>query len=534
MHSNVKLPKATKNLKRPTTMAPPNTTILVARPPRIPTMTSLSETVGSNSASTQDRCRSASHFLHGFNVEDIQDVRSIPDPPTPQPRKRRLSTPGNLRSFQDVTNQHELKSVPTKHVTSRRARKSLCHVPSPAVEVAPEPPAKEGPESPLIPSYLDESKQLPSPSSTPICLDVDFDDDGQEHRTTSRRRRKRQSMVVPTELVVKPLEEETAATMKPSAFEGTMQDLKELQRLVRGYCSLPLEKRDFSEQALKIKETTGYTLHNNFNKDGTGSSLDHAGRRLIYQKISPVIEEMEQRKLEDTHMWEQKTGCRVEKSRSGKFKYVAMETEKKISSKIYMKRYMAVLRANAPARLARANQWKSKLLDETAESPKEDKEASTTSVAFHKNTSDDGNHESPSNDALDLALVALDQQAQDEDSAPEEGEPSMELCDLSVSLDMGDVTNIACSLEEKNMLSASTSTTGETAEETAPDMSPETVIMPSRDHSSKDPDIARAEQVLWRRIDKALEDYSQEVLGIMRERKRQKTSRPSDTIIDLK
>lgn len=504
-------------------MAPPNSPLIVSRPPRIPMMASIAtDNTYMDHSSRKDMpssTRSASHFLDGFNVDDIKDVRSIPDPPTPQPRKRRLSTPMNLRSFQDVTNNPESKPNTLKNVTNRRARKSLCHVPSPAVGVQ----ESRTTAAPLIPPHLDESNQ-PSSASTPICLD---DDDDNPNTGSSRRRKKRQSMVIPNELVVQPEKgEEGPASIpsKPSSFKGTLQDMKALQVFVRGYCSLPVEERDTSDQASKIQESTGYALHNNLFKDDV-NSLDHAGRRLIYHKISPVIQDMEQRKLEDILMWEKETGCRVEKSRSGKYRYLALDTNKKIGSAKYMKRYMAVIHDNAPERLAKANVWKAKL--QQVPEPNESGRAPAKS--------EDGcaKEEESSNAAfLESALVALDQQVQEEESAAPASRPqssqgegvsntSMELCDLSVGLDMGDAANI---LEEKDVVSACSSEEAVPPEDETASSPQEAVGMPSRDQSSKDPDIARAEQTLWKRIDEALQEYSQEVLEIMRERKRQKTN----------
>jgi hypothetical protein len=486
----------------------------------------------------------SAHFLDGFNVEDVQDFRSIPDPPTPQPRKRRLSIPMNLRSFQDVTNNNPESNDSSRKVSSRRARKSLCHVPSPVIEQQQRQEEQETAAGPLVPPHLDESK-LPSSAGTPICLDDDHDDGYDYHKRTcssssSRRRKKRQSMLFPKDFVG-PQQEEVipaATTLKPSSFQGTLQDMKDLQGLVRGYCSLPLEERDASREARGIEQSTGYVLHNNLKKHTTTETLDHAGRRLIFQMISPVIQQMDQRKLEDTHMWEQETGCRVEKSRSGKYRYYALHTNTKTGSTKYKNRYMAVIHRNTHQRLAKANAWKEKLLveEEIREPPEPNDTATPSSLVINQEEEED-----PA-DALESALVALDHQVQEERTAAgktqvpteKEGEcntsSSMEVCDLSVSLDIGDATNLSSS-EEKDLAttttssSSSSSSSGEaecTKQNDDTATSSQLVVMPSRDQASEDPDIARAEQKLWRRIDEALKDYSQQVLEVLRDRKRQK------------
>ena len=51
--------------------------------------------------------------------------------------------------------------------------------------------------------------------------------------------------------------------------------------------------------------------------------------------------------------------------------------------------------------------------------------------------------------------------------------------------------------------------------------------LPPRDQSSTDPDLAKAERRLWSRIDSALEDYSNEVVAIMR-RKRTRSNQNVD------
>ncbi|CAJ1930460.1 unnamed protein product [Cylindrotheca closterium] len=605
-------------------MAPPSSPLVLSRPPRAPNAVSLSIHVDHVEKSGIPRgpssCRST-HFLDGFNVDDCLDVRTIPDPPTPQPRKRRLSIPVNLRSLEDVTNNPSANKSSKRDdgEKKRKARKSLCHVPSPIV-------VQQNPViPPLVPHRLEEGQpesseadaqemvnhhhhQPPTSAKTSICFDDDEneDNDGTVHRRISssrngsRRRKKRQSMIIPSELIIPPQPLDTAqavlpkvsppssATMKKK-FEGSLQDMKNLQALVRGYCDLPVEDRDISDQARTILESTGYPLHNNVNRPASPISDNDKPirnlRRSILRKIAPVIQDMDKRKIHDTKMLEDATGCRVEKgTRSGKYRYYSLETSNKVPPAEYKDRYMAFIENGAGNRAAQAEAWKEKLIENQDEEEvvmEEQEEAMISTEVVDPDASRQLKTEtklreeiameepvSPLSDTseskvLQVESPQLDLQAQEESSraeAPveehdkesdhqqqqEEGDEDdkMELCNMSASLDMGDIDALPVDLDggseteaqEKKEAKANearvdpqnqeeeTHASQENQLQVEERNSPPVVALPSRERGqSNDPEIARAEKRLWKRIDDALHDYSEEVMKILQKRKRQKT-----------
>ncbi|KAL3942448.1 MAG: hypothetical protein SGBAC_003371 [Bacillariaceae sp.] len=602
-------------------MAPPSSPLVLSRPPRAPKVPSLAIHVDTIEKIELPRgpssCRST-HFLDGFNVDDCLDVRAIPDPPTPQPRKRRMSIPVNLRSLEDVTNNPAAKQGSNRKDGStdkkRKARKSLCHVPSPSFLQQQNPVIP-----PLVPLHLDDGQtdsgeahsqemvmvnQPPVAAQTPIC----FDDDGEDNddtlhrrnsssRNSSRRRKKRQSMVIPTDLIIPPEPLNTAQAVLPKVspassttnkkkFEGSLQDMKNLQALVRGYCSLPEEERDSSDQARTILESTGYPLHNNVHGPASPTTSENDKpnpnvRRSILRKIAPVIQDMDKRKVRDTKMLEDATGCRVEKgTRSGKYRYFSLETSEKVPSVEYKDRYMAFIENGAGRRAAQAEAWKEKMV-ENQEVVEVQEDGAVMSIAVESSeASRQLKTEANSIEKVAVAVAVveelvsplsvtsessklqveepqLDQQAQEDTSTAEdpveeededkkgedpveeeEDDDKMELCNMSASLDMGDIDVLPVDLDgdsesveeqEKEVTEAiidsqnqEEETHNQTGEEDT--NSPQAVALPSRDRGeSDDPEIAKAEKKLWKRIDNALQDYSEEILKIMQRRKRQKT-----------
>jgi hypothetical protein len=366
-------------------------------------------------SASQPRASNHGHFLHGFNVADCFDVRSIPDPPSPAQQhvvrsssssKRRVSTAMMLPRLGDVTNrgggarkdnhnnmggtEFTKTTTNTKNNGSvaNRKRKSLAHVPSPTI-------------SPIVLDQRDDPFQCdrgreqhkdsemvvhrPRTLQVELCLESNEEDDdgGMRSRVSPKRRKKRQSMVIPdprtlqVDIIPSQQEDSLSAYGLPSNtrqnpskakqfFPGDMQSLMGLRKLVHEYCALPEEKRTLSEQATAIRETTGYALLSSpqdvFTSTNSSSNDILANRRLVLQKISPVMMQMEKRRGHEIKQWEQDTGCRVEKStRSGKYKYYCIESNQRVSTQEYSKRYMLVIEGREGERKAWTKTWMDKL-----------------------------------------------------------------------------------------------------------------------------------------------------------------------------
>mmetsp|Transcript_63026 Transcript_63026/g.153507 ORF Transcript_63026/g.153507 Transcript_63026/m.153507 type:complete len:786 (+) Transcript_63026:249-2606(+) len=345
-------------------------------------------TLGSFPSSVQQK----QHFLQGYNMGSHRlDVRSIPDPPTPLPpqirshnsrRRTSLSThhymmsssttaAGGKVSLEDVTNQglamgftlnNTSAAVSTNDSETQKKRKTMF----------------------LIPSSSSSSSDFERQSQQ-LCLAGD-DGDGEEHEDGSppKRRKRRQSMVLPIKVDASDADSSPSQTSrdqqktKPSSlmlFNGDSASMRELQTLVRNYCAKPNSERDGSQEVATIRQLTGYALsgstaNRDLNEDKNQGAI-HQGRqskstvllassrRLVMEKLGPVMAEMERRKVEDKQKWEHVTGCRVAKSqRSGKYRYFCTASNMKVSSQEYKGRYMSILEQEKPDRESKAQAWK--------------------------------------------------------------------------------------------------------------------------------------------------------------------------------
>mmetsp|Transcript_583 Transcript_583/g.644 ORF Transcript_583/g.644 Transcript_583/m.644 type:complete len:671 (-) Transcript_583:884-2896(-) len=342
-------------------------------------------TINPSRSASQPRSLQTSHFLDGFNVADCFDVRAIPDPPSPtnsKCRHRRRVSSSVLRpmSSRDVTNRGNnqgLEGSDTATITgksgssARRKRKTLSHVPSPLV-----PEDKQNYGFPDNQGREENNDVEKKPKNLRIKLCHDDDEDAEMITVSPKRRKKRQSMVIPSNI---PFQDdgtkssnsdsfmgiESPLKKKNKIFPGDLKIMQELRYLVRSYCGISSEtERGFSEEAKSILEITGYQLPKK-NMTTTGSNNSRAilsNRRLVIQKIAPVLTQMEKRRERDTKQWESDTKCRVTKSvKSGRYRYYDVESNQKISSQEYKRRYITVLEDSRSDRLARAQAWMTKI-----------------------------------------------------------------------------------------------------------------------------------------------------------------------------
>ena len=152
---------------------------------------------------------------------------------------------------------------------------------------------------------------------------------------------------------------------KKKFFPGDFKSMQKLRNLVRGYCALSSEaERGMSDEAKEILEITGYSLPKKTATagDSNNSRAVLSNRRLVIQKIAPVLTKMEKRKEHDIKQWECDTRCRVTKSgRSGRYRYYDIESNQKVGSQEYKRRYISILEYGRPGRLANANTWMNNL-----------------------------------------------------------------------------------------------------------------------------------------------------------------------------
>lgn len=359
---------------------------------------------GTSRSVSQPKASQNAHFLDGFNVADCFDVRTIPDPPLPSPsnsrsrhHRRISSTVLRPISSRDVTNRKNNQITITNDTTgsdtkssfrTRRKRKTMLLVPSP---LSPEGQQKLDSNSTLYVSEKGKEQKFDAEvrregPQINLCRD-DYEDENGIAMRSPKRKKKRQSIIIPCHL---PLEVDVSSSYTTSAKhlqseshsdknpplggkkEFSPIDFKSMQKLrnlVRGYCALsPGEERRLSYEAKEILSITGYAMPRKITTvdNGNKSETMFSNRRLVIQKIAPVLSQMEMRKKRDIKRWETSTECRVTKSeKSGRYRYYDIESKKKVGSQEYKRRYISILQDDRPNRLSKAHLWMNELNHES-------------------------------------------------------------------------------------------------------------------------------------------------------------------------
>eukprot|EP00536_Pseudo-nitzschia_multiseries_P007201 jgi/Psemu1/324650/estExt_fgenesh1_pg.C_1660020 len=423
-------------------------------------------------SASQPRASHNAHFLDGFNVAGCYDVRAIPDPPSPcntASRHRRRVSSAVLRpmSSRDITNRGNNQNTETsdgvgaKSSSSvRRKRKTLSHVPSPMISS----------EEPNFQLHATDSARVNESSTASAIETYTFEDDS-SHETDkgcSKRRRKRQSMVIPSDL---PFQEHTDTLPKlPSPkeyqkknkffFPSDYKQMQQLRNLVRGYCALSSDKeRGESDDGKEIQALTGYELPRRVATKGSGDRSQDilANRRLVIQKIAPVLAQMEKRKGRDVKQWENRTGCHVTKSeRSGRYRYYDIASNQRVGSQEYKRRYVSCLEETRPYRLAKAQEWMNNLNpveEEISKIHAENFRMSEGPVSIYVDQQDYNAidySDMKQKEAFDPPRTNNLKRAERVDSRYVGTTDRMEICDVSLSLDYGEQQSSDTSMVNNN------------------------------------------------------------------------------------
>jgi hypothetical protein len=298
-------------------------------------------------------------------------------------------------------------------------------------------------------------------------------------------------------------------------------------------------------------------------------------RRLVFQKIAPTMTEMEKRKGIDIKQWENDTGCRVEKSsRSGKYRYYGVKSNQRVSSQEYKQRYMTVIEEGRADRAARAQLWMdmvklenqlNNIFDPIIQSNPDESYLTKTLAnnemkqkeAFLPPRSDlsrgsstgsiDGDYGTAEN--RDVGVKLASNIFANCASIMKPSTESRTIAMTQTEIGPAEIVEVSSEDTDESSSRASTpspvptvfstiaalNTRGTTAQAvliaqsrdegidedltTGGKMLPSDVPLlpfPSRDVESMDPDIAQAERRLWEKIDIALQEYSEEVMIIMK------------------
>ena len=244
------------------------------------------------------------HFLHGINVENCQNLLSIPDPPTPgKVNRRRQSSPGPMLQplpFDDThsskvnqRNNHadDSKVALRSKQKPKRPRKSFSHIPSPVLTDLNPISSRRGDGDDETGIREGGATETTTESSYESFYSLQVADDYVEKFdadvSVTKRRKKRQSIALPSDTTTgtqeyfstfmtykkapptAQKEEQPSATVSTTLSVASMeqrptavnsQDLQELRKLVRNYTSLPLDSRSKCQDLQVIRERTGYVL----------------------------------------------------------------------------------------------------------------------------------------------------------------------------------------------------------------------------------------------------------------------------------
>jgi len=275
--------------------------------------------------------------------------------------------------------------------------------------------------------------------------------------------------------------------------------MHEIKAAIRKYCSLSLNERYKSDEAIRVEELTGYPLISSMDKinrkemekgsitspirlnwaSSQSSSMSPASlvklsndmKRNLFEKIRPLVQIMEKKKKEDIAFLEGATGCRVERKRS-KFRYVSLTTGKKVSAREYERRYLFKIQ-----------------------------------------------------EQRDVKVLEMEQKVQA--NAEVKAKSVGDVLAPTIASDEEEKTQTLCTTEKSQNGSAIKSSPGkskaannkETFEDWLPDCDENAFDIPSKEEIRSDPELAEAEHKMHEAFNRAAEEYSRSVQRIRAKRK---------------
>lgn len=526
-----------------------------------------------------DSSNTPSHFLHGIHLDSCDDILALPDPPTPNDRQNgraALSKTPQFSPLVDISNGSNSKRVAdqgsemnqwSSHLNSsgasrsartKRSRQSLCHVPAP---------------NPL-------NHPITTKSTSTSRLEKEMEEsEAASRQPSSRKRTKRRTSVLPQPGaddeadVDESLSTADFLTTNSSSLASTVDhrqqthvmqlpqprhapplDLQEIRKLVCAYTSVPVEERNESQACKEIRRGFGYPIVAPVPLSVdlfqiTSPVRTRASKYEIILKLGPNVHRLDDCKTSDSLHAEAITECRVERF-GGRLLYFHIPSGKQISPEEYEERYLVMLDEVGKIR---SESWKTyfdglQVQENTFAATKEDSSVSQAQVGVLPSTA--LNQARVNSDHRILASVNplsvgaltnvngdLNTKASatvgiigdlDARGKPHGAHPAVcgALDGVSISTQTGsevcalvsDFEQVSKSEVGKNENQGISQSPVDKVEK-KPKSSPQVLLpLPSRDEFSADPDIARAEERLWRAIDNALEEYSREVIAIRSKR----------------
>ena len=373
-----------------------------------------------------------------------------------------------------------------------------------------------------------------------------------------------------------------AAELPPVASRDDPNTANLLLQAVREICSLPESERYGSEQAGVVEVLGGYPYVPPAEKErmkprrigkgkkGDGEDLNWTlspntpggpengtkpaddppmspidpvaatleKRKELILTLGPVVERMEAKRKEETDAARQATGCRVSRTKRGRYKYYDVASGDEVAPEEYKRRYLAMIGKNRgidqndsdSAGLSISTEAKcevekfdsAKSEDTCLAAVAKDKSPSDTKVsqaeapdqetsAAHEtdmSIDDDG-------EDMDISLMSMQDVEGVVPKGADDGEPGLERTIENGSFKLKENSSVPKSdeVEEEKVASPAYPEHDQSS-------SSEFILpLPDRDDPDTDPQIAAAERRLWSDIDTALARYSREVISIRAARK---------------
>ena len=255
-------------------------------------------------------------------------------------------------------------------------------------------------------------------------------------------------------------------------------------------------------------------------------------RRELILTLGPVVERMEAKRKEDTEAARQATGCRVSRTKKGRYKYYDLDTDEEVSPEEYKRRYFAMISGNrggdqdqssdsAPSPVAQG-----KTEEENAPVAKKTDSGHTRDLQDEGLEEESSTHEmsiDEDGDDMDISLMSMqgvedvvskDAVAGDMGNGSVNENDSLNIESNASSTDMRGDEEVEA--EEEKIASPAP---GKPKPPPSSSSSDFILPLPDRGDPDTDPQIAAAERRLWSDIDAALARYSRDVISIRAARK---------------
>ena len=520
-----------------------------------------------NKRETKRRRDSSGHFLEGIDLEHVDDALSIPDPPSPNSlpfaRRHSASSAESVRPLREISNASDAEddgdtfntnntNVTTRRRKTRSKRKTMMPLSQPSL-------VSSQRES------LDESTPVfstphqPTSNSTKPKLWRNLDE------PSSKRRKKRQSLVLPSD--VEPSERNsdeftqayasfkndpsppaTPVTETKTPSRPPMDALHQLRELVHEFTSIPKDKRSAkSSPAKEILARTGYPLTCSVPTSGTvATDLSQEQKLAFFCRIGPQLKQMDACKVSDAKMVEEVTQCKSQKARGGYYRYFHGETGRPVRPEEFQERYLMMLEEVNHIRSTAWLEYFDSLRDkrsqiclevdaskehvvkasmlsdrpslrrgscnctgsahQVSESPDELRAGNADSSACNS-APFPGRHEVPSDPILKRGNSNRTGSTHQGTKYADQSILSNDVLQTPVHKDKSSFVQVSRGQGNDQHDAV------ELREENADSSASVSVPLPDRDEVSSDPIVAKAERKLWDAIDKALAEYSRDIMA---------------------